>query len=158
MTCRRKGLELRDKFAILSEELFGLVRSHPVLEELEVFRIGSNVGKGDLVGTPIAFEVVARDVSRSSPTLGGSENYHRPTRTESLARVSSLLLVGLDLKDSLFESSSHSLVHRGKVRAFDKVGLPAIADKESFNLFVGDTSKDGGVVDLITKSRMSVVY
>lgn len=118
-----------------------------------MFRIGSNVGKRDLVGTPIAFEMVARNVTRGSPTLRGSENYHRPTRTESLARVSSLLLVGLDFKDGLFESSSHSLVHRGKVGAFDKVRLPAIANEESFNLLVGDTSKNCGVVDLVTTSK-----
>lgn len=156
-TGRRKPLKLGDKFAVLSEELFGLIRSHPVFQELEVFRIGCDICKWDLVGSPVAFEVVSRDVSRRSPTLGGSENNHRPTRTESLTRVSSLLLVRLDLKDGLFEGGSHSLVHRGKIGAFDKVGLPAVADKESLKFFVGDSSKDCGVVDLVTKSNVSSI-
>lgn len=145
----RKSFEFRDKFVVFSKEFFWFVRLYLVFEELEMFRIGSNVGKRDLVGMLIVFEMVVRNVMRGSLIFWGLENYYRLMRMESFVRVLSLFLVGFDFKDGFFESSSYSLVYRGKVGVFDKVRFLVIVNEESFNFFMGDMSKNCGVVDFV---------
>ncbi len=46
----------RDELAIIDEQLFGLIRLHPGLQQGEVFLVGSDVGKGDLVRAPEALD------------------------------------------------------------------------------------------------------
>jgi hypothetical protein len=65
-----------------------------------------------------------------------------------------LFLVFSDLGHALFKGGRHGLVHRVEVGAFDKVWGPAVADEEGLEFFVGYSSEDGGVVDLVTGERL----
>lgn len=113
-----------------------------------------DIGKRDLMGSPEAFQVVSVDVSGSGPSFRGTQYDHRPSWSERFTRVPCLFLVFSDLGHALFKGGRHGLVHRVEVGAFDKVWGPAVADEEGLEFFVGYSSEDGGVVDLVTGERL----
>ncbi len=131
------------------EQAVRLVAAHPLLEQLEVGRVGVHVGDGHLVGAPVALEVLVVDLARAGPALGGAQDDDGPQRAEGLARVAGLLLEAPDLEHAVFEGRGHGLVHRVDVVALDEVGLVAVADKEVLELAVADAGEDGRVVDLV---------
>lgn len=98
---------------------------------------------------PEALEQLAVNLSWSSPSLGGSKDNHGPAWSECLSRVTSFLLVFLDLKDTLLESGGHGLVHALEVTALNKVWGPAITNEQCGQLSVRDTGKNCWVVDLV---------
>lgn len=108
------------------------------------------------MGSPVTFEVVRVDVSRSSPTFRRSQNDHGPSRSERFTRFSGLFLVPSDLGDTLLEGGGHSLVHTVQVGTFNKVGSPAVTDHECLEFFVRDSSEDCRVVNLVPKQVVNV--
>jgi hypothetical protein len=142
--------QLRNELTLRSENFFGLVASHPVLEKLEMGWVGGNIGDWDLMRSPETLRELTAVGSWSSPSLGGTENNHGPAWAESDSRVTGLLLVSPDLQHTFLEGGSHGLVHGVNVGTLNEVWLPSVTDEEGSELLVGDTSKNSGVVDLVT--------
>jgi hypothetical protein len=122
--------ELVDELAVL-EQLLRLVATHPLLKQSELIAVLENIGERDLVSSPVTFEEVAVDLTRTSPALGCSEDNHGPSGTLGHARVSGLLLNRLNFGNSSFHGGSHCLVHCVKVGTLDEVRFPAITNEES---------------------------
>lgn len=135
--------------ARLLEKTLRLVASHPVLEDLEMCRVGGGVSDRDLVSTPVTLQIVVVKLARGGPALGTSENDHGPQRSLGLARLAALLLDLSDLIHTVFECRGHGLVHRLNIVTLDEVWLPAITDKEALEFSVRDSSKNSWVVDLV---------
>jgi hypothetical protein len=85
--------------------------------------------------------------------LDGQDN-HRPSGTECLVGIPSLLLVSSDLGHALFKDGGHGLVHRVEVRIFDKVGGSFVSDEEGVEFFVGNSGGDCRVVDSKTGGEL----
>lgn len=144
-----EGLQGLVRGAVLVEQAVGLVAAHPLLEDLEVLRVGGGARDGHLVGAPEALEVLAVDLARGAPALGGAQDDHGPARAGGLAGLAGLLLDLADLADGVLHGGGHGLVHGGQVVALDEERLPAVADEEVADLVMGDAGQDGGVVDLV---------
>lgn len=149
----RERSKLGNEFPLVVEQFLGLVGLHPVLEQRQVFLVLRDIGKRDLMGSPVTFQVMSTDVSGARPSFRGTQDDHRPSWSERFARVPRLLLVFSDLGHALFEGGRHGLVHRVEVGTFDKVRSPAVADEEGLKFFVGYSGQNGGVVDLVTGGR-----
>ena len=63
---------------------------------------------------------------------------------------SAFLLNFSDLLDAMFNGRSHGLMHRVGIRSFDKVGLPAVAAQQAFQLFVADARQKCWIVDFVS--------
>ena len=60
------------------EEDFGVEGAEPVFEGFELGGIFFDVGEGDLVGAPGAFEFVIVELGGGGPAFGGAEDDHGP--------------------------------------------------------------------------------
>ena len=61
--------DVRQQAAVGVEELFGFVAAHPVFEDFQVAGFFVQLGEGDLMGAPGAFDGFAVDDLRAGPAL-----------------------------------------------------------------------------------------
>lgn len=115
-----------------------------------MFVVLCDIGDGDLMSSPEAFQVVPAYFTRSRPSLGGTEDDHGPSRSERLSGITCLFLILSDLGHTFLKSGGHGLMHRVEIGTFDKVGGPTVPFEKAFEFFVRYSSEDGGVVDLVT--------
>ena len=90
-----------------------------------------DVRNRDLVRPPEAFEVVAVDFSRRSPTLGAAQNDHRPSRAKRLAGLRAPAV--WTLRISITQCSRVAAIAWCMVSgslAFDKVRRAPVAEKQ----------------------------
>jgi hypothetical protein len=147
---RNKSTDGSNRCTILIKQALRLIASHPVLENLEMGRVGGGVCDRNLVSSPVTLQVVVVNLSRGGPSLGASEDDHRPQRSDSLAGITSLLLDLSNIVHAVLKSSSHCLVHGLNVVAFNEIWLPAVTDEKALKFSVRDSSKNSRVVNLVT--------
>src|SRR5262249_30887716 len=95
--CRSKLFQLRDEAALFIEQLFGSLRAHPTLQELELRGILFSVTQGPLVCSPVPLEPVTSDRLRRAPALGAPQHNHWPAWTAGGSSGASLSLYVADL-------------------------------------------------------------
>ena len=103
---------------------------------------------GNLVRTIAAFDVLAVDNLGPRPALGGTQDDHGPEGTLRAALLSCLALDLLDFLDALIKRFRHLSVHRHGLVALHEDGLIAAAVEEALHFVLGNTCKDGRVIDL----------
>src|ERR1035437_4848277 len=149
LTVRGKRRELGPEGALLVEQLLWLVAAHPGLEHLPMRLVGADVGDGNLMRSPGAFDLLAVHDLRAGPALGRPEDDHRPLRTFGrLARAGRRLDLA-DLVEDGVEGRGQQLMDDGRIVARDEVRVVAVADHQVAQLTLGDAGQDRGVGDLV---------
>ncbi len=149
-----KSAQLGNRPAARVEQFFRVIAAQPGFQQLQVFRILTDLEDRDLVGAPEAFELVAVDFFRAGPAFGGSQHDHRPAGPAGvapgeLAVFASVALDGANVVDAVLEHGGHGLVHDVWVVAFDEVRIPAIAAEEPLQFLVRNAREDCGIGDLV---------
>ena len=104
-----------------------------------------------LVRAPSAFNRLAIDKLRASPSLGRAQHDHRPAGPldvpvdPSRARFALNLL---NLRQSQIERARQTLVYLHRVVTLDKKGLMSVAVHQIGQLLVADACQHGGVGNL----------
>ena len=112
---RWKVAEFSNEGSGFVEELFRTIASHPMLNELEMLRVRYWIKNGHLMRSPGALKLVSVDLLRTPPTLGRTQNDHRPPWP--FGRCSSrctarLLLNGTNLENAPLHDLRHLWVHQ----------------------------------------------
>ena len=145
-------LQFGQQRAVLVKQFLRLIAAQPFLELGEVFLlVGGADGQvdGHLVRAERTLDGFAVDDFRPRPALGRAQHDHRPLDVaEVLARTGAALDVVNFLNDSV-QRLGHLLVHRQRVVALDKIGLPRAAEEEMFEFLVRHAAKDGRIADFV---------
>jgi hypothetical protein len=72
------GEQVLARAAIGVEELFGPVGAHPLIQLLQMLRVGRDLGQRDLMRAPGALDRQAVHERGPGPPLGGAQHDHRP--------------------------------------------------------------------------------
>src|SRR3954464_8519081 len=96
-----KRFQFGYELSSLVKQFLGLLRAHPILENLQTLGIFLHVRHWNLVSAPEAFELVATDLSRCAPALRTTEDNHRPAWSRGDARGSGFFLGRSDVTDAL---------------------------------------------------------
>src|SRR5919199_3816608 len=131
------------------EEFFWLVALHPVFEEFDVVWFACQFCEGNLVTTPKTLGFLAIYFLGPCPTLGRSQNNHRPLRTLSKAVGAGIVLNGFNFLNDGVQGSCHQLMHGFGIGAFHEVGLVAIADEQAFYFLMTNSRQDCRVSNLV---------
>ena len=102
-----------------------------------------------LMRAPSSFDLLAVDFFGAGPTLGRTQDDHRPARPAHRLVIARLLLNRLDFGDDRIEGRRHFLVHRLRLGAFNEIRPIAVAAQESFQLLMADARQHGRVGDLV---------
>ena len=165
---RRQAGELVHQPARAVEELFDVVAAHPFLEDLDVVRMRCEIGDRHLVRAERAFDLLAVDDLRAGPTLGCTQDEHRPRRTSLLmipirpgrrrlpghlpprrGKEASAILDARYLIQRPLERGRHLLVHLRRVIAADDHRLMAVATHQLKELALRDAGEHRRVGDLV---------
>ena len=130
LTHRREFLQFGDQLAVLIKQFLGLLRAHPLLENLQLLGILLDFREWNLVRPPEAFDPVAADLYRRAPALRGTQNNHGPARPVSHAAPPAFLLMQPDFPDAMFHRRRHRLVHAVGIGSLDEVRRPAVASEK----------------------------
>ena len=109
-----------------------------------------DIGQRNLVSSPETLQVVPIYLPWGCPAFGAAQDNPRPARSEGLAGLARFLLVLADLQDAVLQSRSHRLMHALWIATLYKVRRIPVTDKQSFQLFMANASKDSGVVNLVS--------
>ena len=141
--------DLRDRAAVLVEQVLRAVGAQPVLEDLQVPGIGLRLHRRHLVRLRGALDLDAVDLLRAGPALRRLEHDHRPARALGpLAAAAHRLLQLADL-------AVRGVERRGQLgvelvgRAVDDQRVPAVALEELRQLLVRHRLVDRRVGDLV---------
>ena len=145
---RRQLGEFGSQRSVRIEEFFRVVALHPAFEELDMVGMRGVDEQGNLMRPKRAFDLQAIDDLRPGPTLGGSQDDHRPARPRGVFVLSRALLDCVDLADGFFDRRRHQPVHLFRLVALDEQRRPAAAAEELLQFLVLDAREDCRVADL----------
>jgi hypothetical protein len=135
--------------ARLVEQFLRLVGLHPLLQRGKVDRVGAHTGQGHLVGPEGALDLLAVDLDRTRPALGGGQDHHRPAHWSlhlaPRARGPANLA---DALDHVVKGGGELLVHRGGVVTRDDGRVVAVAAQQGHEVVLGDPGQHRRVGDL----------
>ena len=103
----------------------------------------------NLVRAERTLNLQAIDEFWSRPSLGRSENDHRPTRSGRVLASPRVSVDVLDLLNGKVQGGGHELMHRLRVVALHEVGRPAAPAQELFQFFVLNAGKNRRVADFV---------
>ena len=104
------------------------------------------------MAAPEAFQLFAIQLRRPCPALRRSQHDHGPTGPVDVAGIAAAAGLRLHLLDTVYgavHGGCHGLVHRHRLAAFHKQGLPAVAPHQAGELLPGDACQQGGVGDFV---------
>ena len=145
----RQGGDFLFQPTIRIEQFVGPVGSHPFAQQLYMFRL-VHVAERHLMRAPRTFAFLAINRFRAGPSLGRTQDDHRPARPGHVAAFAGLTLDGENFGNRRVDRSSHQLMHGFRVVALNKDRLVAVTDEQAFQFAVTDAGQDGRVGDLVT--------
>ena len=104
---RRQVGQFRDQPASVVEQLLGPVAFHPALKLCDMIRMGRIHDQRHLMGPEGALDLEAINDFRSGPTLGRSQNNHRPTWPGGVVAIAGVLLDPVDVGNCLVQRRGH---------------------------------------------------
>src|SRR4029077_12232971 len=132
------------------EEIVRPITQHPLLQELEMRGIRTDVRYRHLMRPPGTLEPMAVDLLGRGPALRRAQNYHRPARPARHSASARLFLERADFEDATFERSRHPLMHSRRSIALDHVRLVAVANEKALELLGRYAGKNRRIGNLVT--------
>ena len=146
---RSMGDDLRAWASVVIEQRRRPVAEHPLLEEVEVVGVGAHAVEGHLVRPPRALDLLAIDLPRSGPALGGAQDDHRPGPVPPFGM---LAVLDADLADDVqgdVERLRQLAVDVGRVVAGDRQDLVPVALEQLDQLVLRDAGEHRRIGDLV---------
>src|SRR5207245_9522081 len=141
--------EFRNHLSILVKQFLRPITSHPVFEDLHVFRFRLQISHRHLMRAPSALYRLSVDRFRSRPTLRTAQDHHWPGWQAQIAAIPSLVSNRSNFVHYGVQSSGHELMHRFWLMSLDKIGLPAVTGEEMSKLLVIHPAKHSRICDLV---------
>src|SRR5581483_12188041 len=99
------------------EKFFRFIRMQPLVEQLKVLWVSTDLVKRYLMGSPGAFDRLAVDEFWAGPAFGRAQDEHRPARARCVVMLAGVLLDAADFGVDGVEGLCHAAVHVGGVGA-----------------------------------------
>jgi len=143
---RRQLEQLRQRGAVVGEQLLGSVGAHPLLEQAQVISVLARVDDRHLVRPPAVLDRLAVDLLRARPALRRAQHDHRPLAARAALHRG-------DPVQRLVEPRREALVHAQRVLAVEAAGdedrLVAAALHQRNQLALRDPGEHRRVRDLV---------
>ena len=102
------------------------------------------------MGTPVTLGLFTIHLFWPGPTLGRTQNDHRPAGSGFITIHPSLLLNGFNFGYHHIQRFCHLLVHQFRVRPFDKIGGITVTDEQLFQLIVTNACQHRWIGNFVT--------
>ena len=126
----------RNQFAVLVENLLRLITAHPLLKQMQMLRVLSNIENRYLMGAPKTFKLMPTYFGWRGPALGGTQNQERPSGEPGGAGAAGIVLNRSNIRDALIQCGRHRLVHTFPLRTFDKIRLITVSSEQGLQVLM----------------------
>ncbi len=135
--------------AFFIKQLLRPIALQPLLQQGHVVRRFLGNGNRHLMRPESALNVFAGNFLGAGPAFGSFQHQHWPDGPPGFTSRRSLF-DSLNIRHSRVQSRRHLLVHIRRLAALHKIGVPAAALKESFQLLAGNAGKNCRVGNFVT--------
>src|SRR5207302_8163794 len=121
--------QLRNQPAICIEQFLRAIALHPLLKQLEMFRMSNHFREWHLMRTPGILGRFAVDHLWTSPALRRAQDDHRPGWERRVPLLARAILNAMDIMDSRLQFGRHQLVHGLWLMSLNKIWFISVAPK-----------------------------